>query len=88
MTSSQFSGGILGEKFGAKWLIGTGTFLAGVLTLFNPLAARSGGIGALIALRVVQGLVQVGSYATLLHSREWGMFKSALSDNIFAFATF
>jgi hypothetical protein len=49
----------LSEKFGAKWLIGGGTFLAGVLTLFNPLAARIGGIGALIALRIVQGLVQV-----------------------------
>jgi len=56
----------LSEKFGAKWLIGGGTFLAGVLTLFNPLAARSGGIGALISLRVLQGLVQVRSYVTIL----------------------
>ncbi len=56
----------MSEKFGAKWLIGGGTFLAGVLTLFNPLAARSGGIGALISLRVLQGLVQVRSYVTIL----------------------
>lgn len=56
----------MSEKFGAKWLIGGGTFLAGVLTLFNPLAARSGGIGALISLRVLQGLVQVRCYVTIL----------------------
>jgi len=61
-----YLGGTLSEKFGAKWLIGVGTFLAGVLTLFNPLAARSGGIGALISLRVLQGLVQVRCYVTIL----------------------
>jgi len=49
----------LSEKFGAKWMMGIMTSLAGILTLFNPLAARSGGIGVLAGLRVLQGLVQV-----------------------------
>ncbi len=40
-------------------MMGIMTFLAGLLTLFHPLAARSGGIGALMAIRVIQGLAQV-----------------------------
>jgi len=49
----------LSEKFGAKWLIGLTTGLSAILTLLNPIAARSGGIGALITLRILQGLIQV-----------------------------
>ena len=56
---TQILGGTLSEKFGAKWIIGGMTFLAGLLTVLNPLAARQGGIGALVALRIVQGLAQV-----------------------------
>ena len=56
---TQIPGGMLSEKFGAKWLLGSLTGLAGLLTILNPIAARSGGIGALAALRVIQGLVQV-----------------------------
>ena len=40
-------------------MLGSMTALAGLLTMLNPLAARAGGIGALVALRVIQGLVQV-----------------------------
>ena len=54
-------GGILSEKFGAKWLIGLMTFCYGILTVFNPLAARNGGIGAIMGLRILQGLVQVNA---------------------------
>ena len=56
---TQIPGGILSEKFGAKWIMGIMTFFAGILTLFHPLAARSGGIGALMGIRVLQGLAQV-----------------------------
>jgi hypothetical protein len=52
-------GGILSEKFGAKWFIGLMTFCSAILSIFNPLAARNGGIGAIIGLRIFQGLVQV-----------------------------
>ena len=61
---TQIPGGILSEKFGAKWMIWIMTSLAGILTLFNPLAARNGGIGVLAALRVLQGLVQVSHAST------------------------
>ncbi len=56
---TQIPGGILSEKFGGKWMMGLMTFVAGLLTMFNPMAARNGGIGALVALRIIQGLVQV-----------------------------
>ncbi len=35
------------------------TFCAGILTIFNPLAARVGGTVAFSILRAAQGLVQV-----------------------------
>lgn len=48
--------GNLAEKFGPKWIFGGGVFIAGILTLFTPLAARSG-IGFLIAIRILTGIV-------------------------------
>ena len=56
---TQLPGGIISEKFGGTLLLGSMTALAGLLTLLNPLAARAGGIGTLVVLRVIQGLVQV-----------------------------
>ena len=56
---TQLPGGIISGKFGAKWMMGSMTALAGLLTILNPITARAGGIGALVALRVIQGLVQV-----------------------------
>uniref|UniRef100_A0A5S6Q5Z9 Sialin n=1 Tax=Trichuris muris TaxID=70415 RepID=A0A5S6Q5Z9_TRIMR len=52
---TQMPGGLLSAKFGGKWIFGLGTFLAGVLTFFVPLAA-SAGVEYLIAIRVLQGL--------------------------------
>jgi hypothetical protein len=52
-------------------MLGLMTMLAGILTMLNPVAAEFGGIGAIVGLRVVQGLVQVrlkflGQWLTLL----------------------
>ena len=57
---TQIPGGILTEKFGGKWMMGLMTFFAGLLTMFNPIASREGGTVALVTLRIIQGLVQVG----------------------------
>ena len=56
---TQIPGGILCEKLGSKWIIGLATFVSGILTILNPLAARIGGIAGISTLRAVQGLFQV-----------------------------
>ncbi|XP_057555589.1 probable small intestine urate exporter isoform X2 [Hippopotamus amphibius kiboko] len=48
----------LAEMFGTKYLSGAGMFITSVLTLFTPLAADTGVI-FLIALRIIQGIIQV-----------------------------
>ena len=59
---TQLPGGIISEKFGAKWMLGSMTMLASILTMLNPVATKLGGIGAIIGLRIVQGLAQVSHY--------------------------
>ena len=56
---TQIPGGMLCEKLGSKRIIGLMTFLAGILTLLNPFAARIGGIAGISTVRAIQGLVQV-----------------------------
>ena len=56
---TQIPGGILCEKIGSKWIIGLMTFCAGILAIFNPLAAHYGGVAAISTMRAIQGLVQV-----------------------------
>lgn len=55
---TQIPGGRIAELFGGKWLFGIGILVPSVLTLLTPAAARLG-YGVLIALRVVEGLVEV-----------------------------
>ncbi|GIY46235.1 hypothetical protein CEXT_627551, partial [Caerostris extrusa] len=53
---TQLPGGILcGERLGAKWIFGAGVMITSSLYLLIPLAA-SWGVGALIAIRILQGL--------------------------------
>lgn len=55
---TQLPGGRIAEVLGAKWMFGLGIFLTAVLTLFIPIASRAH-YGALIAIRVLQGLGEV-----------------------------
>ncbi|CAF4812811.1 unnamed protein product, partial [Rotaria sp. Silwood2] len=48
-------GGNLAEKFGAKWIFGGGIFIASILTLLTPVAARIH-YKLLIAIRVLIGM--------------------------------
>lgn len=50
--------GTLAERFGAKWIFGCSLLTAGLLTLLSPIAAR-GGVGFLIALRILIGFFEV-----------------------------
>jgi len=53
-------GGVLAERFGGKWVDGTGILLADFLTLISPEVARSGGyLIALIVVRVLTVLSEV-----------------------------
>ncbi|GIX82935.1 hypothetical protein CDAR_209881 [Caerostris darwini] len=52
---TQLPGGILCERLGAKWIFGVGVMITSSLYLLIPLAA-SWGVGALIAIRILQGL--------------------------------
>ncbi|CAF3872931.1 unnamed protein product [Rotaria sp. Silwood1] len=53
--TTQVIGGNLAEKFGAKWIFGGGIFIAGILTLLTPFAARIH-YTLLIVIRVLIGM--------------------------------
>jgi MFS family permease len=55
---TQLPGGLLSQRYGGKWVVGLGLLLTAILTLFIPVAARSGK-EYLIAVRIVQGLAEV-----------------------------
>ena len=52
---SQLLGGLVTDKFGGKWVFGIGTFIAAILALCSPFAAKCG-IWVYITLRIIQGL--------------------------------
>lgn len=56
MLSFNVSSGNLAEKFGAKWIYGGCIFIAGILTLLAPLAARIH-VGIFIAIRFLTGII-------------------------------
>lgn len=61
---TQLPGGRIAEVLGAKWMFGLGIFLTAVLTLFIPIASRAH-YGALIAIRVLQGLGEGVTYPAM-----------------------
>ncbi|CAG7835921.1 unnamed protein product [Allacma fusca] len=52
---TQIPGGMISERIGGKWPFGIGMFITALFSLLTPIAARSG-MGALIFVRVIQGL--------------------------------
>lgn len=50
---------MLAEKFGGKYSLGLGILCTAIFTLLTPLAAQHGGVGWLIAVRVIAGLGEV-----------------------------
>ena len=52
---TQVPGGMIAERIGGKWPFGIGMFITAIFSLLTPIAARTG-MGALIFVRVVQGL--------------------------------
>ncbi|XP_073974925.1 putative inorganic phosphate cotransporter isoform X3 [Rhodnius prolixus] len=62
---TQVPGGILADKFGGKLILGIGLAISSIGTLITPLAARTGGSAAFMAVRVVMGLGQGVIYPSL-----------------------
>ena len=58
---TQIPGGLLAARYGGKTVLGLGIVITAALTLFTPLAARIG-FGALIGLRILEGLFEVKCY--------------------------
>lgn len=61
---TQLPGGRIAEVLGAKWMFGLGVFLTAALTLAIPVASRAH-YGALIAIRVLQGLGEGVTYPAM-----------------------
>ena len=55
---TQIPGGYLASRFGGRYVFGLGILLTSVLTLLTPLAAGIH-IGALLALRMLEGMFEV-----------------------------
>ena len=58
---TQIPGGYLAGRYGGRFVYGIGILMTSVLTLLTPLAAEIH-IGALIGLRVLEGLFEVSLY--------------------------
>ncbi|CAL4065472.1 unnamed protein product [Meganyctiphanes norvegica] len=54
---TQVMGGRLSEMYGSKWIVGLCVMSGGLFALITPMAARTH-YGALVAVRVLQGLCQ------------------------------
>lgn len=73
---TQIPGGILAERFGGKWVFGLAVVFTDLFCLLSPIAARSGGLPALIVVRIFNGLaevyilfknsIQIGNYSTIM----------------------
>jgi len=56
---TQIPGGIMAEKYGGKWVFAIGILLTDLFCVLTPVAARYGGSGAMIAMRILTGLSEV-----------------------------
>jgi len=63
---SQIPAGLLAERFGGKWIFGTGIFMAGIFTLLAPLAAIFG-TKYFIAMRVLVGFFNGTTFPALMN---------------------
>jgi ACS family sodium-dependent inorganic phosphate cotransporter-like MFS transporter 5 len=57
--ATQILGGILADKYGAKYLILFGVAWTSVLTLITPICTNEGGYVAIVIVRILEGLGEV-----------------------------
>ncbi|XP_042874622.1 putative inorganic phosphate cotransporter [Penaeus japonicus] len=63
-TTTQIVGGRLAELYGTRWVFGTCILAGGICSVLSPVAARTH-YGLLIALRIVQGILQGVSWPSM-----------------------
>ena len=56
---TMLPGGYLAERYSAKWVIFLTVSLASLCSILSPVSAKLGGYGGFIAVKVIQGFVQV-----------------------------
>ena len=59
ITTNYIGGGLLTERYGSKWVFGLAVFGSSALGFVLPIMASLGS-GALLAVRIVQGVLQGG----------------------------
>ena len=64
-TTTQFIGGILSQRVGGKWVFGPAIFLSSMLNFLLPVMTINFGIPAIMAVRVVQGMIQGPEFPAL-----------------------
>ncbi len=64
---TQFPGGYLAERFGAKWTLGLSQLIPGLLTLITP-AVVHWNVHMLIVLRIIMGISAVSGNSMLFLS--------------------
>ncbi|XP_047119767.1 putative inorganic phosphate cotransporter isoform X1 [Schistocerca piceifrons] len=62
---THLPGGMLAERFGGKYSLGLGILCTAIFTLLSPVAARYGGSGWFIAIRVLMGLGEGTTFPAL-----------------------
>ncbi|XP_076084936.1 sialin-like [Mytilus galloprovincialis] len=62
---TQLPGGYLANRIGGKYLFGGGIFMSALLTVLTPLFAK-GGVGLIVAIRVLAGLCEGVTYPSIL----------------------
>ena len=66
ITTNYIGGGLLTERYGSKWVFGLAVFGSSALGFVLPVMA-SWGSGALLAVRIVQGVLQGGPIGLIVH---------------------
>lgn len=62
---TQILGGMLAQRFGGKYVLLVDIFLVSLLTLLTPAVTYAGGMPALVAIRVIEGLLEGVSFPAL-----------------------
>lgn len=62
---TQLPGGMLAERYGAKYVLGLGMLASTISTLLTPIVSRSFGVVGLVVLRTIMGLGQGPLYPAL-----------------------
>jgi MFS transporter, ACS family, solute carrier family 17 (sodium-dependent inorganic phosphate cotransporter), member 5 len=57
--TTQIIGGTLAQRIGGKYLLLFGIFWTALLTLLTPIATTAGDYGAIVAVRLLEGIGEV-----------------------------